>query len=186
MVAPACHPIHRRANLVVRASGGDRGPGREVAVRWVVAAVGKIKEPHFREAIAEYRSRLVRYRPFDLVEVSEERLVPGRETLVMRQEAERLRAALPPGPVVMLSERGKAVTTHGLVERLARFEQEGHASLSFVLGGPCGLDPAWLESASWTWSLSPLTMPFALARVVVLEQLYRAETIRRREPYHKD
>ena len=155
-------------------------------MRWVVAAVGKIKESHYREAIAEYRGRLVHYRPFELVEVSEERLVAGREAIVMRQESERLRAALPPGPVVMLTERGRALNTHALVHKLASFEQEGHGSLSFVLGGPCGIDPEWLASATWQWSLTPLTMPFALARVVVLEQLYRAETIRRREPYHKD
>jgi 23S rRNA (pseudouridine1915-N3)-methyltransferase len=154
-------------------------------VKWAIVAVGRIKEPFYREAIAEYAGRLKRYRPIDLIEVPEERLTPGREAQVMRAEAERLRAACRGTEVIALTERGSQLDTVQLSQKLEAFEAQGLGALSFVLGGPQGLDPEFEREARWKMGLSALTLPYQLARLVLLEQLYRCETLRRQEPYHK-
>lgn len=154
-------------------------------MKWSVVAVGRVKESWYRDAIAEYHGRLQRYRPVSLIEVPEERLIPGREQVVMRKEAERIDAACPSGLRIALTERGARVTTTQLADKLAQFEGQGVPHLSFVLGGPQGLDPDFVRSCQWELSLSPLTFPYQLARLVLVEQLYRCETLRRGEPYHK-
>lgn len=154
-------------------------------VKWSIVAVGKLKEGHYREAIADYVGRLKHYRALAMVEVPEEKLVPGREGQVMRREAERILASCPPGPRIALTERGARVTTVELAAKLAQFEGQGASHLTFVLGGPQGLDPELVRGAAWELSLSPLTFPYQLARLVLVEQLYRCETLRRGEPYHK-
>ncbi|HEY9897670.1 MAG TPA: 23S rRNA (pseudouridine(1915)-N(3))-methyltransferase RlmH [Pantanalinema sp.] len=154
-------------------------------MKWSVVAVGRVKESWYRDAIAEYHGRLQHYRPFAMIEVAEERLIPGREAQVMRKEAERIADACPPGLRIALSERGARVTTSQLTDKLAQFEGQGVPHLSFVLGGPQGLDPDFIRSCHWELSLSGLTFPYQLARLVLVEQLYRCETLRRGEPYHK-
>lgn len=154
-------------------------------MKWSIVAVGRIKEPFYREAIAEYAGRLKRTRPLDLVEIPEERLIQGREAQVMRAEAERLRAACKGSDVVALTERGEQLSSVQLSRKLEGFESQGIGALSFVIGGPQGLDPDFEREARWTLGLSRLTLPYQLARLVLLEQLYRSETLRRGEPYHK-
>lgn len=155
------------------------------SLKWSIVAVGKLKEGHYREAIADYMGRLKHYRAIALVEVPEEKLVPGREAQVMRREAERLAACCPTGPRIALTERGARVTTTELAAKLATLEGLGESHLSFVIGGPQGLDPEFVRTCTWELSLSPLTFPYQLARLVLVEQLYRCETLRRGEPYHK-
>lgn len=155
------------------------------AVKWSIVAVGRIKESFYREAIAEYAGRLKRYRPIELIEVPEERLIPGREAQVMRAEAERIRAACKGSEIIALTERGAQLTTVNLAQKLESFEAQALPALAFVLGGPQGLDPELENEARWKMGLSALTLPYQLARLVLLEQLYRCETLRRGEPYHK-
>ena len=154
-------------------------------MKWSIVAVGRIKEPFYREAIAEYAGRLKRYRPIELVEIAEERLIPGREAHVMRAEAERIRAACKGSEIIALTERGAQLTTVQLAQKLESFEAQSMGSLAFVLGGPQGLDAELEREARWKMGLSALTLPYQLARLVLLEQLYRCETLRRGEPYHK-
>ncbi len=102
------------------------------------------------------------------------------------EEGERLLAALPPrATVVALDERGTAMASAELARRLADWQREG-APLALMIGGPDGLSARCLARASLRWSLSPLTLPHALARVVVAEQLYRAWSILHRHPYHRE
>lgn len=154
-------------------------------MKWSIVAVGKVKEAYYREAIADYMGRLQHYRSVALHEVPEEKLVAGREAQVMRKEAERIATACPPGLRIALTERGERVTTVKLAEKLAQFEGMGESHLTFVLGGPQGLDAEFVRGSAWELSLSPLTFPYQLARLVLVEQLYRCETLRRGEPYHK-
>lgn len=154
-------------------------------MKWSIVAVGRVKEPFYRAAVAEYLGRLEHYRSVSLVEVPEERLVPGREEAVMRREAERLTAACRDATRVALTEGGDRLTTLELARKLDRFERQGSSHLAFVLGGPQGLDAEFVAGSAWELSLSPLTFPYQLARLVLLEQLYRCETLRRNEPYHK-
>lgn len=154
-------------------------------MKWSIVAVGRIKESFYREAIAEYAGRLKHYRPFELIEVPEERLIPGREAQVMRAEAERLRIACRGAEIIALTERGSQLSTVKLAGKLESFEAQGLPALCFVIGGPQGLDPDFEREARWQMGLSQLTLPYQLARLVLLEQLYRCETLRRGEPYHK-
>ncbi|MCB1863937.1 MAG: 23S rRNA (pseudouridine(1915)-N(3))-methyltransferase RlmH [Chromatiales bacterium] len=103
-----------------------------------------------------------------------------------RIEAERIRAAIGPGSaVVALDERGQPWSTQELADQLERLREQ-HRSAAFVIGGADGLDPDWLAAQPQRWSLSRLTLPHALARVVVAEQLYRAWSICTNHPYHRE
>ena len=105
---------------------------------------------------------------------------------LVEEEGERLLAALPSrASVVALDEQGIAMASTELARRLAEWQREG-APLALMIGGPDGLSARCLARASLRWSLSPLTLPHALVRVVVAEQLYRAWSILHRHPYHRE
>jgi 23S rRNA (pseudouridine1915-N3)-methyltransferase len=136
-----------------------------------------------RDAIAEYERRAARYWPLEVVEIRAEPARSRPPGEVRRLEAARLleRAT---GVVVALDERGRSMSTESftrwMIERRERADDA-----SFVIGGAFGLDGGVRDRASLVLSLSPLTLPHEMARLVLAEQLYRAGTIHRREPYHK-
>ena len=159
-------------------------------MRWTILAVGKVKESYWHAALAEYLKRLQPYRPVDVVELPDEKADPGQTPALIeqarRREGERILAAVKPGTaLVAMWENGQQLDSVALSERLARMDHEGAKEAAFVIGGANGLDPAVLARADWKLGLSKLTLPHQLARVVLVEQLYRAERIRRGEPYHK-
>lgn len=150
-------------------------------------AVGKDKHEPMNQAAAEYVARVAHYYPCELVEVKEE---PARASTpvarVRAVEAERLGKAAGEGALlVALDERGKQLSSPELADRLARWAGEGRALVCFAIGGPNGLDPDFVQRAHERWSLSRMTLPHRLARLMLAEQLYRACTIIRGEPYHK-
>ena len=109
----------------------------------------------------------------------------GSPLVQRREEARRLRARIPDQSlVVAVTRTGSAWSSRALADRVAQW-QEGARPVVVLLGGATGLDPDLLAEADVRWSLGPLTLPHELARVVVVEQLYRAGTILRGEPYHK-
>ncbi len=134
----------------------------------------------------EYAKRLPREWGFRLVEVKPESRTDAAATAkVQAAEAARLRAAIDKGAlVVALDERGEAWSTRQLAERLARWQQTGR-DVAFLVGGADGLDPALRDAADLRVSLSALTLPHGLVRIVVIEQLYRAASLLRGHPYHK-
>ncbi|HEY0971155.1 MAG TPA: 23S rRNA (pseudouridine(1915)-N(3))-methyltransferase RlmH, partial [Gemmatimonadales bacterium] len=154
-------------------------------VRVTLAVVGRVRAP-FADAATTYETRAARYWPLDVHEVREE---PARGNVapdaVRRREAERLLARLPAGAhVVACDERGATFTSERFAGWLA--EQRDRAQdVAFVIGGAYGLDGSVRERADSVISLAPWTLPHELARVVLAEQLYRAGTIARGEPYHK-
>jgi len=149
---------------------------------WLLA-VGKLR-PSYREACDDYLRRLGRHARVQEVEVREAARAPTR-AVQQSEEAERLRAKLPPrARVVALAREGAGWSSAELARRLAGWETEARP-LVFLIGGSTGLAPDLVAEADSAWSLGPLTLPHELARVVVVEQLYRAGTIRRGEPYHK-
>ncbi|MGM0593302.1 MAG: 23S rRNA (pseudouridine(1915)-N(3))-methyltransferase RlmH [Pseudomonadota bacterium] len=102
-----------------------------------------------------------------------------------RQEGERMQAVIPKGArVVGLEVKGRAWTTEQLSERLERWMSEGR-DVALLVGGPEGLEPGLSARADEQWSLSPLTLPHPLVRIVVAEQLYRAWSIIKGHPYHR-
>ena len=121
---------------------------------------------------------------FTEVEVREASRAPS-PAVQLKEEAGRLREKLPPGSrLVVLDRSGKGLASEALARELDRWRTAARP-VSLVIGGSNGLAPELVQSADLAWSLGPLTLPHELARVVVLEQVYRAWTILRGEPYHK-
>lgn len=110
----------------------------------------------------------------------------GRVERLKEDEARALLAAVPRGAtVVALEVRGQAWTTAQLADHLGGWMQDGR-DVALLVGGPDGLAPACLDAAALRWSLSPLTLPHPLVRLVVVEQIYRAHCILRNHPYHRE
>lgn len=138
------------------------------------------------EAMEEYRRRAERYWPLDVIEVKEERGRGLSEERVREAEAERLRARVPQGAeLVVLTRTGDAYSSERLARHLERTAVQSKPGPAFVIGGAHGLSDALLREADRRMRLSTFTLPHDLARLVLLEQLYRAGTIIRGEPYHK-
>jgi 23S rRNA (pseudouridine1915-N3)-methyltransferase len=151
-------------------------------VELVLLAVGKLR-PSYREACDDYLRRLGRYLRVREAEVREASRAPT-VAAQRAEEGERLLARRPPGSrLVALARQGTPWTSEDLARQLDRWQREARL-VALAIGGSHGLSPELLASAE-RWSLGPLTLPHELARVVVLEQLYRASTILRGEPYHK-
>jgi 23S rRNA (pseudouridine1915-N3)-methyltransferase len=153
-------------------------------VRLRVVAVGRDRSGLYAPAIEEYAKRLGRYVKFELVEVPEARKHAGTAQ-AKEEEAEALLAKLAPRErVVALDERGAEWTSVAFAERVRRWT-EGGRDVALVIGGSDGLSRVVLDRAEETLALSRMTLAHRLARLVLVEQLYRAMTILRGEPYHK-
>lgn len=155
-------------------------------MKWTILALGKLKERYLAEGVSDFLKRLGPYRPVVMVELPDEKLDEKDAAGARLREAERLRAAIKPGAtVVALSERGEQVDSVVLARKLQALEADGGRELVFVIGSASGLDPAFEAAAHWRLGLSRLTLPHQMARLLLVEQLYRCERIRRNEPYHK-
>lgn len=150
-----------------------------------IIALGKFKESHWREAEAEYLKRLSPYAKVNSIEIAEESFRDlGERDAVRKKEAEKIKKQLPDGAVVIaLTEEGKEYDSPAFADFLAQHSTRGE-HLVFVLGGPLGLDREFLTTCQFSISLSQLTFPHQLARVVLAEQLYRAATIMNGKQYH--
>jgi 23S rRNA (pseudouridine1915-N3)-methyltransferase len=149
----------------------------------VLLTVGKLR-PSYREACDDYLRRLGRCFKAREVEVREASRAPTVEAQ-REEEGARLLARRPAGGrLVALARQGTGWSSEELARRVARWQGEARP-VALVIGGSHGLAPGVLAAAADRWSLGPLTLPHELARVVVAEQLYRACTILRGEPYHK-
>lgn len=148
-----------------------------------VIAVGKLR-PYYRQACDDYARRLKRYTTVREYEVREASRAPTA-AVQRAEEAARLEARIPEGStVVALAREGVGWSSREVARQVERWLLQARA-LSLVIGGSQGLDPGLIARAAARWSLGPLTFPHELARVILLEQLYRAFTILRGEPYHK-
>ena len=147
-----------------------------------IVAVGKLR-PYYRQAADDYAKRLNRYVTLREHEVREATRMPSIAAQ-LAEEAKRLEAVIRDATVVALTRGGVGWTSQELATQLDRWLLASRP-LAFVIGGSHGLDQSLLGRARARWSLGPLTLPHELARVLVLEQVYRAFTILRGEPYHK-
>ena len=150
-----------------------------------VLAVGKLKEKHSRDAAAEYLTRVNRYVPCEIVEVKDGSS-EGEEARIVALEGQRLRETAPRENEfrVALDVRGKSYSSPEFARLLGDHMNYGR-DLGFLIGGPFGLEPGLRRESDLQLSLSALTFPHDLVRIVLLEQIYRAFTILRGEPYHK-
>ena len=155
-------------------------------MRLIIIAVGTRMPRWVSEAYAEFAKRMPRELPMELVEVKAEPRNSGKPVAALRAaEAERVRAALPPRcRLVLLDERGADLSTTELAARLLAW-QAGGGDVALVIGGPDGVDPELQRLATEALRLSSLTLPHALVRVVLAETLYRAVSVNRGHPYHR-
>lgn len=135
----------------------------------------------------EYAKRMPRELPLELLEIRPEPREGGKTpAAMMSAEAQRIESRLPAGcRRVALDERGDALTTRELAARLERW-MAGGADVALLIGGPDGLDPRLRDGAAERIRLSSLTLPHALVRVVLAEALYRATSVTKGHPYHRD
>ncbi len=154
-------------------------------MRVLVIVVGKPREPGLAAAIEEFETRAARYWPLDVYEVREEPARGASADLVRAREGERLLARVPAGAdVVACDAEGTAMSSDAFAHWLQR-TRESARSVALLIGGAFGLSEDVRARAKSRLSLAAWTLPHELARLVLAEQLYRAGTIVRGEPYHK-
>lgn len=154
-------------------------------MRLALLAVGHRMPAWVQAGFGEYAKRLQGRLPLRLVEIEPGRRAGARAQQAMQQEGQRLLAALRPADhVVLLDEHGPQRDSREQARWLGAHLQRGH-DLAFLVGGPDGFDEAVRARADEAWSLSALTLPHALVRVVWIEQMYRAVTILDNHPYHR-
>ena len=142
-------------------------------MRLRVAWIGKTKDPAIQSLTSDYLTRLARYLPTESLELA------GEDALLKQLEKSRA-----PQTLVLLDARGKQLSSVQFADFLRQQQDRGTPSLLFAVGGPDGFSQQALASASFQLSLGKMTLPHELARVVLLEQLYRGFTILKRHPYH--
>lgn len=150
-----------------------------------VLTVGKPRAGGLATAMAEYERRAARYWSLDVQDVKEVSSRSRTPEQVMQEEGERLLARVPAGAIIAACDpAGRARTSEAFASWLSSLRDAAH-SVAFVIGGAHGLSPAVLARARERVLLAPWTLPHDVARLVLAEQLYRAGTILRGEPYHK-
>ena len=155
-----------------------------------VLCVGKLKERFYQEAAAEYVKRLGRHCKLDVVELPESRLPEDPSAAEIQRalaaEAAAIRERLPRGgAVIALCIEGKPCSSVELSRRMQELAVSGKSQLTFLIGGSVGLAEDLKRQADWRLSMSPMTFPHHLARIMLLEQIYRACQIATGTKYHK-
>ena len=159
-------------------------------MRFTIIAVGKLKERFWTDACAEYLKRLQPYAKTTVVEVADvDPARAGGDALAVEREGEAIQRALAALPertrVVLMAIKGRERSSEDLAAHLDTLALDGTSDLAFIIGGSCGVSAAVQAQADEQLSFGPITLPHNLARVVLLEQLYRACKISHNEPYHK-
>lgn len=158
-------------------------------MKFRIVAVGHKMPAWINTGYAEYAQRMPREARVELMEVKPAARAGSGEKSTQQWlaiEAERIRAALPArSRKVVLDERGKSFSTADLAHRIERWKQEGD-DVAFIIGGADGTARALQQDADLLLSLSPLTLPHGLCRVLLAEQLYRAWSLMNNHPYHRE
>lgn len=146
-------------------------------MKYRLLCVGRRARDPLLDAADDYANRIGRYARFEIVRLKEGNAKSERDTILGRLQADER--------VVVFDERGDQVTTEELARRVTRWQRDGTARVALVIGGANGVHPDVKARADSQLALSRLTLPHRLALVVALEQLYRAHTLLRGEPYHR-
>lgn len=160
-------------------------------MKFHVVAVGHRMPAWIKAGFEEYARRMPRDARLVLTEIKPESrgdAAPGAQSVerMLQAEHRRILVALPAGcHKVVLDERGKSFPTRQLADSISRWREAGR-DIAFIIGGADGISGALKQEADMLWSLSPLTLPHALVRVVLAEQLYRAISILNHHPYHRE
>ncbi len=159
-------------------------------MRITIVCVGKLKEKYWKDAIAEYSKRLSRYHKLDIIELADEKtpetMSEAQEQEVKKKEGERILKSIKEDAfVVALAIEGKSLNSEQLADFMEKKAVSGVSHMVFVIGGSLGLSKDVIQRADDALSFSKMTFPHQMMRVILLEQIYRAERINRGEPYHK-
>ena len=152
--------------------------------------VGKLKEKFYLSAAAEYEKRLKGFCQFHLVELPEYRLPedpsPAEISAGLEKEADLIFSKIPKGAwFCVFTPEGKELSSEAFAGKLAEVKMSGKSSACFLIGSSFGMAPRVKQKADFKLSMGPMTFPHHLARIMVLEQLYRAEAIQAGSKYHK-
>lgn len=153
-------------------------------------AMGKLKEKFYLSACDEYQKRMKAYCNFRIFELPESRLpddpTPGDIAMGLEKEAEQILARIPKNAwLCVLTPEGRLLSSEDLAAKLSQVKLSGKSNACFLIGSSFGISPKVKAKADFQLSMSPMTFPHHLARVMVLEQLYRAESIQAGSKYHK-
>jgi 23S rRNA (pseudouridine1915-N3)-methyltransferase len=153
-------------------------------------AMGKLKEKFYLSAAAEYEKRMKGYCRFTILELPECRLPedpsPAEIAAGLEKEADVILSRIPKGAwFCVLTPEGKMLSSEALADKMKDVKLSGRSSACFLIGSSFGIAPRVKEKADFKLSMSPMTFPHHLARIMVLEQLYRAESIQAGSKYHK-
>lgn len=160
------------------------------SMKITIAAVGKLKEKYLKDGIAEYVKRLSRFTEVEFIEVEDEQapenLSAAQESQVKQREAERMLKRIKEGSyIILLDLAGKQISSEDFSEKLENIMLSGNSHITFIIGGSLGLDQSLMNAANFRISFSKMTFPHQLARLILLEQVYRAFKIMKNETYHK-
>lgn len=160
-----------------------------ITIKISIICVGKIKEKYFTSAIDEYTKRLSKYIKLNIIEVDDEKapenISSATEDIIKKREAERILKNVKDEYVVALCINGKQLDSVDFSKFIQENMNKQISHISFIIGGSLGLHNSVLERANFKISFSKMTFPHQLMRVILLEQIYRAERILKNEPYHK-
>lgn len=153
-------------------------------------AMGKLKEKFYLSAASEYEKRLSGYCKFQILELPEVRLPedpsPAEIAAGLEKEAELIFTKIPKGAwFCVLTPEGKTISSEALAEKIKEVKISGKSSACFLIGSSFGMSPRVKAKADFKLSMGPMTFPHHLARIMVLEQLYRSEAIQTGSKYHK-
>lgn len=153
-------------------------------------AMGKLKEKFYINAAAEYEKRMKGYCNFKILEIPEVRLPdapsPSEISAGLEREADLILSRIPKGAwFCVLTPEGKLISSEALSEKMADVKNTGKSSACFLIGSSFGIAQRVKDKADFKLSMSPMTFPHHLARIMVLEQLYRSESIQAGSKYHK-
>lgn len=153
-------------------------------------AMGKLKERFYESAAEEYKKRLNGYCRFQVIELPEYRLSDNPSqaeiSFALEKEADMIESKMPKGSwFCVFTPEGKLLSSEKLAETMKQIKLSGKSTACFLIGSSFGISPRIKEIANLRLSMSPMTFPHHLARIMVLEQLYRAEAIQAGSKYHK-
>lgn len=159
-------------------------------MRITIICVGKLKEKYWKDALGEYSKRLGKYCKLDIIEVADEKapetMSKLEEERVRQKEGERILKAIKEDALVTaLAIKGNMLSSEQLAEQIEKDTIQGVSHMVFLIGGSLGLSKEVMERADRAMSFSAMTFPHQMMRVILLEQIYRAMRIIKKEPYHK-
>lgn len=157
-------------------------------MKTVLLVIGKTDEEYLDYGIKKYTQRIARYAPFEMVVIPDVKNVKNMSESQQKQaEGQAILQQLTPGDqVILMDEKGKSYTSRQFADFYQKVTLMGVKRLVFVIGGPYGFSPEVYDRANGKISLSAMTFSHQLVRVIFAEQLYRAHTILKGEPYHHD